>query len=247
MNIVFDTREPQLYSRCAELQIPNTSVQMLSIGDIVIRDDDGNDIVLIERKSLNDLLASIKDGRYEEQSHRLLNASGVHPHHILYVIEGMFSQLSKADDKSIVISAMTSLQLYKGFGVVRTSCVNETADFIIGMANKIKRNKTHGKPFYVSATTTPSEYSAFVKKVKKENITAENIGIIMLSQIPGISTTIASELLKVADGDIQVLIQIIRENPQRLSAIELKSGEKKRKLGKKVVEHLCLFLGKREV
>ena len=40
----------------------------LDIGDILIKTDDDLDVLLIERKSFSDLISSIKDGRYEEQS-----------------------------------------------------------------------------------------------------------------------------------------------------------------------------------
>ena len=36
-----------------------------------IIDKNNNIVMIIERKSLNDLLASVKDGRYNEQSFRL--------------------------------------------------------------------------------------------------------------------------------------------------------------------------------
>ena len=48
-------------------------------------------IILIERKSLNDLESSIKDGRYSEQSIRL-NSSEIHNHNIYYLIEGNIQQ-----------------------------------------------------------------------------------------------------------------------------------------------------------
>ena len=48
--------------------------ETLSVGDIIICDDKETNIeekLIIERKSIADLLSSIKDGRYEEQSYRL--------------------------------------------------------------------------------------------------------------------------------------------------------------------------------
>jgi ERCC4-type nuclease len=58
--------------------------ETLPIGDIII--SDGNeDKIIIERKSVSDLLASIKDGRYEEQSYRL-NGLTQHNHNIIYLI-----------------------------------------------------------------------------------------------------------------------------------------------------------------
>ncbi|NBT86539.1 MAG: hypothetical protein EBT45_08645, partial [Alphaproteobacteria bacterium] len=102
--------------------------RVLPLGDALITDETDTIVLLIERKSLTDLLASIKDGRYEEQSHRLIHSSGVQPHHIVYIIEGMMSQLHNPAEKKMVYSAMTSLQVFKGFSVLRTCSVQETAE-----------------------------------------------------------------------------------------------------------------------
>ena len=65
-------------------------VDNLKIGDVAFieTDKDGNDVdnelLLFERKSLNDLAASIKDGRYAEQSFRLDGYQFVHNHNIVY-------------------------------------------------------------------------------------------------------------------------------------------------------------------
>ena len=63
------------------------SVENLTLGDIVICDDNDKEILLIERKSISDLASSIIDGRYNEQSYRL-NNNALHNHNIMYLIEG---------------------------------------------------------------------------------------------------------------------------------------------------------------
>jgi len=61
-------------------------VEVLDLGDIIIYDDNVEKLI-IERKSLSDLAASLKDGRYSEQSYRL-NGMKIHNHNIVYLIEG---------------------------------------------------------------------------------------------------------------------------------------------------------------
>lgn len=61
--------------------------EQLHIGDIVLEDSTGKQILVFERKTLNDLAASIKDGRYNEQSFRL-DKEAIHNHNIIYIIEG---------------------------------------------------------------------------------------------------------------------------------------------------------------
>ena len=253
-HIIFDNRESRLYSTFDGAKYP-MKIEPLCIGDIVFTNVDANsgekrDILIFERKSLSDLLASIKDGRYEEQSHRLTHASGVPPNRIVYIIEGMFSTLRNPAEKQLVISAMTSLQLYKGFSVVRTSSVQETADLIEGMWKKIQRNADKGIQMYCVPVSTSGEndqktldgtapvYSAVVKKVKKENITPENIGEIILCQIPGISSTIAVELMR-KYVNIRGLLEVIRERPDELKEMRING----RKMGSNVCESIMRFLG----
>jgi hypothetical protein len=94
-------------------------------GEITI---DGDDYV-IERKTLRDLAASIKDGRYEEQSYRL-NGLQHHNHNIIYLIEGdmyHFNAFKDRIDKQTLYSAMFSINFFKGFSVMRSNNIEETA------------------------------------------------------------------------------------------------------------------------
>ena len=82
MKIIIDDRERELYEKCYSIvntEGNTTFIQLLRktlpLGDILITTDEDKDVLLIERKSFPDLLASIKDGRYEEQSYLRL-ASG---------------------------------------------------------------------------------------------------------------------------------------------------------------------------
>jgi crossover junction endonuclease MUS81 len=273
MKIIIDEREHSLYEKCLLIsnQYKNIvlSKEVLPIGDILFKTDNNTDILLIERKSFSDLLSSIKDGRYEEQSYRLLNSSGLHPHSIFYLLEGMFSQLYNPNDKKIILSAMTSLQYFKGFSMIRTSSVNETAEFVLSMADKIDRELQKGKqPFYlldvcrqnnniienlentidlsnnintINTTLTSSQYCSVVKKVKKDNITPENIGEIILCQIPGISSTTAIAIMKNFNGFPQ-FIDELKKNPQCIENVTTESNGKMRKISKSCLDNIRRFL-----
>ena len=82
MNLILDCREKKLCDYLSALKI-NYTTESLPLGDIIIKNNDGKTIVLFERKTLNDLLSSISDGRYEEQSFRLLE-SGLEKTYLLY-------------------------------------------------------------------------------------------------------------------------------------------------------------------
>jgi len=142
--------------------------QVLPLGDILIQTTEGKDVLLIERKSFSDLLASIRDGRYDEQSYRLMHSGGFQLHNIIYLLEGMFSQ-TREKEKKLIYSSMTSLHYFKGFSVIRTASLRETAEWVVWTADKIDRDFLKGKiPSYLMRPAV-----CVNKKVKEEEITTE--------------------------------------------------------------------------
>ena len=180
--------------------------ERLPLGDIILYDPtQEKDIVLFERKTLADLAASIRDGRYKEQSFRLIEtaaATGFSTHHIVYIIEGDLSRYDERHTqitKTALQSAMVSLMYYKGFSVIRTMNINETAVFIMNFADKVAKEG----PLSVADTTTAAAYSEVSsKKEKRDFITRVNIGEIMLAQVPGISAKMAAAILAKYNGSI---------------------------------------------
>jgi hypothetical protein len=166
------------------------------------------DIVIFERKTLADLAASIRDGRYKEQSFRLIEtaaATGFHTHNIVYIIEGDLARYDEQHTqitKTALQSAMVSLMYYKGFSVVRTMNVGETADFILHFADKVAKEG----PIFIADTATTATATAYsevsAKKEKRDYITRENIGEIMLAQVPGVSAKMAAAILAKYGGSM---------------------------------------------
>ena len=98
--LTIDSRETKLIESISKVNIDNFSIKSksLKLGDIVISpatdlDADSesdsdfykNSILVFERKTTSDLLASINDGRYREQKARLL--ANLSKHKICYLIE----------------------------------------------------------------------------------------------------------------------------------------------------------------
>jgi ERCC4-type nuclease len=225
------------------------SVENLTLGDITICDANDNEIVLIERKSISDLSSSIIDGRYNEQSYRL-NNNKLHNHNIIYLIEGnlqLYRPYSKINKKTIY-SSMVTLNYHKGFSVMRSMNINESVDIIIRMFDKIVREQKEG--FYKNinigeivqnaSTNQLIEYSDVIKSEKKSNITRENIYVIMLCQIPYISSTTAKAILKYYDyATLVTSIDLVD-----LGSIKVVSTNgKERKLSSKIIENLKKYLG----
>jgi ERCC4-type nuclease len=258
MKLILDERESTLYERCVLLHAEHKNKKwslekrVIPLGDAIIQDDEGKDLLIIERKSIQDLLASIKDGRYAEQSHRLQHSSGVPPHNVIYIIEGSFANVSShhnhGDPKQKTYSCIVSLSLFKGFSVLRTTSVQDTADILVSMVDKTIRNFEKGqKLFYSGDPTTatitedPAKYCSVVKKVKKDNVTPENMGEIILCQIPGISSTSAIAIMQKFNSFLH-LIESIKEDPKCMDQITYETNGKSRKVSKTSIENIKKYL-----
>lgn len=250
MQLVLDSREHDLYAICKDWKdVPGISVsqQTLLLGDISIQTESGEQLLLIERKTTDDLLASIKDNRYEEQSYRLIHSSGLHRHNIYYLIEQRPNQFQnkKAVEKQIFYSAITSLSYYKGFSIIMTNSIQETAEWIFGIAKKlnIERKKGEKQPAYSNHsindvnTLAPEEYCTVVKKQKKANITPENMGEIILCQVPMVSSTSAIAIMSEYKTLVN-LINVLSSNPHALDTMKVNN----RKLSKTIIANIYSYL-----
>jgi ERCC4-type nuclease len=263
MKIIIDYRETELIQNIQHLNgLPAyTSVKVvvkpLDLGDILLQDENEIEHVLFERKTLTDLASSIKDSRYEEQSYRLQGLNSVHNHNIVYLIEGIFAAFSGNNygknkvDKMTLYSSLFSLNYYKGFSVMRTTDIAETALYICNCATKLSRELAKCRlPFYKNLITdtnketiesSEKDYVHVIKKVKKENITPQNIGEIMLCQIPSISAVSALAILK-HYGTLALLLETIQKNPDSLQEIYVGEKGQMRKLSKTCISNLLSFL-----
>ena len=282
MIIKIDIRETallqQIYNQISSVplfKLIEVKSETLPIGDIII--NDGNDDkLIIERKSVSDLLSSIKDGRYEEQSYRL-NGLNHHNHNIIYLIEGDINRPNrfKSDnhiEKLTMYSAMFSLNYYKGFSVFRSFSLDETANIVCNMAYKIGKDLKKS-PYYQNKVklepqniiinesvdidinnnndnldenqVSSKDYINVVKKIKKENITPDNIGELMLCQIPGISSVTA---LAVMDRfkTIPNLLKELETNQESLKDLSYTNTKGQvRKINKTSIVNIVKFLLKK--
>ena len=237
----------------------------LDIGDIILQDDTGKERIIFERKTLYDLASSIKDGRYNEQSMRL-DCSPIHNHNIIYIIEGdmiRYNPTKGRMDKNTLYSAMTTLNFFKGFSLVRSSCIEETIDIIRNYSYKLqKQNKQTGyyepnkerlileinndqKESNEKTETifeNKTHYSEVIKKCKKSNITPNNIGEIMLSNIPAVSSKTAIAIMEKYHS-IQNLINAINENNECLKDFKYKMDNgSMRKISSTCIENIKTYL-----
>ena len=275
MQLLIDNREPKElinYLNFLNSESKNKIeiiVKPLVLGDFIIYDEvSENNIIIFERKSLRDLEASIKDGRYNEQSLRLDNEY-IHNHNIYYIIEGSIINYPSKTFKNTLYSTLASLSYYKGFSVLSSLNNIETCEIIYAFVNKILREKKRN-PYYninykksennennetqevaensenhqhdennAPTVTSDTSYLNVIKSVKKSNVTKDNINTIMLMQIPNISVQTACAIIN-KYKTIYELILALKEDENCLYTVKLENSN--RKINKNIVKLLKDYL-----
>ena len=249
MHLLIDLREPKsIINYITSLnEVSKNKITLiqknLDLGDYVFYDEiNDKPLLIIERKSLSDLEASIKDGRYKEQSYRL-NDSPIHNHNVIYLLEGAIINYKEASFKNTLYSTLLSLNYYKGFSVINVLNQIETGDLLMAFASKLIRENRTGFYSDVSNSNIPNNncenYIDTIKTTKKSHKNSENIFQLMLMQIPGISSVSALAISKEFQNMTELLSSIKDENNDKLESIKLATG---RKLSKNIIIALKQFI-----
>lgn len=227
--VIIDSRECELIVQLKLILGENLNetiqIEPLHLGDIMISDK-----IIIERKQWSDLASSIVDGRYKEQSERLLKAKA-EGYMIYYFLEGNLDLYKpRCIPKDTLRSCVFSLTYDKGFFVVMTKSAKESVDYILKFQQKYQ-------------TTTTKISNSIVSKKKNAQITKENISELMLCQIPGISST-TSRILLSKYNHIHDIIMELSVNSTLFEDFTYEKDNKPKKLNKNIIEALNHFLRK---
>jgi Fanconi anemia group M protein len=225
-SVCIDCRETELVQQVSLLLGPDVlKIEPLHLGDILISDK-----LIIERKKWSDLACSIMDGRYKEQSHRLLQAKS-EGYKIYYFLEGNLDLYKPYGiSKDALRSCVYSLTYEKEFFVILTKSTKESAEYIVKFYEKINKEKRAVMP-----------HSILTKK-KNDQINKENISEYMLGQIPGISTTISRLLLDKYKSIGHIFAEL--ENPMLFEEFTYIKDDKPKTLNKNTIVSLNHFLRK---
>jgi len=213
--LTIDARERDLIEFC-EKNLIKFKKEALEIGDISIS---GNNIdtLLFERKTISDLVASIKDGRYKEQKQRIKSKFPFH--RVTFIIEGSVKVLKSEKicglySKS-VNSALISSRYRDGYHIIHTTDVADTMWNIMQIFDRFG-DKTSFDP-------ENGDYKSSIKvKTKKiENITPEFAYILQLSQLPGISVVIAQDIASIYPSFSKLILAI---NEKGVKAFDIVKG-----------------------
>ncbi len=247
MELVIDNREHKIIELMNGKEY--VKVETLDIGDILFRLD-GETILIIERKTVNDLKASICDGRGREQKARLLNC-GICRDRIMYLIEGntdkSLSDKVSGIPVSTLISSMINTQLRDGIKVYKTASLRETVNYITQLYIKLVKDR---EEYFKSDTRNPitdTQYCSTLKKKKKENMTPRVWFIAQLCLIPQITEVLAVEIVN-KYPTVSELFKSYSETDENLRAkmlsditYPLKKSEKRRRIGDKISERVHSF------
>ena len=254
--ITVDVRERWLREASSEAaddaSLQGVTFAALEVGDFRI--EAGGRTVIIERKTLPDLAASIKDGRYREQKARLLAACEAAHALAVYAIEGTGLSWRTAEGSHINGLPSTALQTIlhqlavdrRGVRLVRTSDAGDTWAYVRGLCDRLHSGKVC---LATEEAGSPAEglpgghggggYASVVKVKKSDNLTCpKTVATMQLSVIPHVSARIATALLDdTGCGTMAALcafLQGLGGRPQalaRLAGVPLSSAARPRRLG----------------
>jgi crossover junction endonuclease MUS81 len=195
MNIIIDCKENKKFIDVLYNYQINFTVQSLDLGDIVFTYHEKN-ILYIERKTINDLAASLNDGRYHEQKARLKGKNA------LYLIEGSYEDLDLKYNKTFNLEKLKgciiNTMVRDNINVYLTKNMNESAIFIADIAKRLPKyanllikNDNH----FENITSNDLTYSNSLKSKKKDNMNTTVCFINQLHQIPGVSINMAQNIV----------------------------------------------------
>jgi len=195
-----DTREQDL------IRILGTSefqVKQLPVGDIWIGITEEtsateapkeitNGGLIIERKSIRDLEASIVDGRYREQRGRILSYCQEHKTQPLYILEGSLDSGTGRLQKKAIMKFINRLIFHYQIPVMQTDSLSETAELIQALVEQWKDD-----PKNLQRTTELVKVTDGIHIQKKVNAgDNRQFSITCLAQCPGVSVKMAEVLIE---------------------------------------------------
>jgi ERCC4-type nuclease len=182
---LLDVRERDLIVR-----LPGWTVKQLPVGDLWIGLSGESVLpggIIAERKKVEDLIASILDGRYREQRTRLLSFCEQNKAKPLYIIEGSLERNYVRLSKQAVVKHLTRLTLRYGVSVYQTASLDETAEIAKILQDQMNEDVTVFQGQIVSYADTLS--------VSRKSNKLDNLGVAMLTQCPGVSSKVGQALI----------------------------------------------------
>ena len=241
--LVIDYREAGLIDLLKRNGVVHTT-RNLDVGDIVIEvvDQSADDsmvsegtartlLVVIERKTLNDLASSIRDGRYREQKARMMATQASRR---IYLIETSKIYQFSMDT---IESALLNTLIRDGLGVYQTRSSEHTYQTIRSIFEKTCE--------FLEIVRHGREEINYLKNVgirKRDNHTPASCFQQQLALIPGVSVQIAEHIVKQYPTMVAIIqeYQLLPEACRPDLLKELSVGQ--RKLGPVVSHRIYAYI-----
>ena len=180
IRIVIDKRERKSgIPKLLEAIGVNTEVKTLPIGDYIVSHE-----TIVERKSINDFMSSIFDGRLFDQCNRLKD----HFQFPIILLEGNIDEIESITENPLVFyGALSTIAIDFKIPIVPTPNALHTARLLVSLASRKDSNK-----------------GPFLKKIKKSNDTQKQ-QILLLSSLPGVGEKTAIRMLEKFGTPLKVL------------------------------------------
>ncbi len=208
--ILCDNREPQQLIEFLRRQGLMVRVGVLPIGDFVVSDD-----VVVERKTVDDLINSIIDQRLFQQVERMLDNF---PRAIL-IIEGVLEDAlaKRRINEGSVYSTLSSLVLNGSVSVIMSESMYDTSRFLYYLAKKSQYNEMR---------------IPWINKEKQKKLTDSEYLRGVVEALPGIGPSTAINLLR-EFSTLENLFSASYEQLLRVEGIGEKRAERLYKLFRK--------------
>lgn len=209
-----DCKEPEGKTFCEEIASYNISAKVdnLSVADYWFCKD-GKIWGAIERKNILDLVASTRDGRYDDQTSRMLKSTIPH---MFFLVIGSIEQLDGSDQQT-VNSAILHLQMHRQLRVHYIPHKGHIKPFFIKLFNYLCQDPNLERitaPLYETIQTT-------CKKRKLE--TQELVYAAQLMVFPGMSEAKAKSIIQFYK-DIPTLVKAYQSLPDQKMKLDMLKG-----------------------
>jgi crossover junction endonuclease MUS81 len=237
--LIIDNRETKI----KDILKPDENIEYknLDTGDFVFKIKD-EIVLIIERKTVEDLASSITDGRYREQKSRLL--ANFPKNKIMYIIEGDLTRKNKSFsfnkvNKYTIYSSIINCYLRDNINIFHSQNISETIEFLKNIKLKFEKQ---GTTFIKKSTTHEQNLYNSLKTKKQKNVTPYMVFKLQLSAIPGISEKSSEIIAKKYTNMKNFIIELSDlDEKDRIFLIKNIKGEKKI-LGIRIAENINNFI-----
>jgi len=189
----------------------NIEIKTLPVGDYIVAPE-----IVVERKSIRDLISSIFDGRLFDQCNRLRE----HFQHPVILMEGNVDEIEEFTENPLVFyGAISSIAIDFKIPVLPTPNATHTAKLLVSMSSRKEAAK-----------------GPFLKKIKKSS-DLQRQQLSVLCSLPGVGEKLATRMLEKFGTPLRVL----GASSVELSKVEGLGKERAKKI-KEMLESKSKFL-----